>query len=281
MNSAAFAAIHPPRAYPSQAFKDSRRFPEGRRSSLYSVNSIKIGATARNVGLTVVGIAATLGLAAGFAGLAHAAASTHAQTSAGRRYGNPAEAAPYWREQSLDDCALMATADVIGQLTKREVSEREIVAVAQRLRSRSHPGPVYTLPADASDPNRTGHGTEPQDLPVVMATYGIAAALTSGDADTPMETLEHYLAGGHKVIVGVNAELIWGVPIVNKDHSGDPTADHAVVVTGIDITDVANGKVHLNDSGSARGRDETVPLEVFAKSWATSNDEMVVTRETG
>lgn len=250
------------------------------------MSSIKIGATARNVGLAVVGVAVTLGLAAGLAGLAHASTHTHTKdTSAGGMYGNPAAAAPYWHEQSLDDCALMATADVVGQLTKREVSEREIVAVAQRLPSRSHPGPVYTLPADLRDPNRTGHGTEPHDLPVVMASYGITAAYTSGDdgdtgdAETPMEALEHYLADGHKVIVGVNAELIWGVPVVTKDHSGDPTADHAVVVTGIDITDTANGKVHLNDSGSAQGRDETVDLAVFAKSWATSNDEMVVTGE--
>ena len=55
--------------------------------------------------------------------------------------------------QSLDDCALMAAADVIGELTGHEPSEREIIAVAERLRSQVHAGPIYTPPANMNDPN--------------------------------------------------------------------------------------------------------------------------------
>jgi hypothetical protein len=47
-----------------------------------------------------------------------------------------------------------------------------------------------------------------------------------------------------------------------------------VVVTGIDI---AAGTVHLNDSGNATGGDEQVPIDIFARSWASSGEQMTVT----
>jgi hypothetical protein len=50
----------------------------------------------------------------GAAGLADAATASQAQSGASRMYGDPAAAAPYWRAQTLDDCALMASANVIG-----------------------------------------------------------------------------------------------------------------------------------------------------------------------
>lgn len=219
--------------------------------------------------LAAAGVALTLGLANG---LAHAAAS-QPHSEARQMYGDPAAAAQYWRRQSFDDCALMAAADVIGELTGRVPAEQEIISVAQRLASRSHPGPIYSV----------GYGTDPGDIPLVLARYGIYGVATSQDEaaatglDSGMEALERYLADGHKVIAGVNAELIWGLPIQTKDNRGNPMSDHAVVVTGIDL---ANGQVHLNDSANPNGPDETVSIEVFARSWATGDDEMVVTRET-
>ncbi len=233
-------------------------------------------------GIAALGAAVTLGLAA--AGLAEAATQSHPEAAGpGRMYGNPAAAAPHWKMQSLDDCALMASADVIAQLVNRDISEQEVIALAQGLPSRVHYGAIYALPSDMSRPNQTGHGTNPQDIPVLLARYGINAAYTSEqDADatgvaTGLEALEHYLAGGHKVIVGLNAELLWGQPVVTKDQSGNPLADHAVVVIGVDT---AAGTVHLNDSGSATGKDETVPIGVFVKSWATGKGQLVVTEQT-
>jgi hypothetical protein len=234
---------------------------------------------ARKIALAAAGAVLALGVAAGLALSLHTGT---AQAAATRMYGDPAAAASYWRLQSLDDCGLMAAADVIGQLTKRDVSEREIVAVAQQLPSRTHRGPMYTLPKDSGDPNSTGYGTDPADLPALLAQYRITATFAGADdddsgAETGMAALERYLAGGHKVIAGLNAELLWGIPVQTRDQSGNPTADHAVVVTGVDT---ALGKVHLNDSGNPNGRDETVALDVFAKSWATSGDQVIVTEQT-
>nr|VTO96578.1 hypothetical protein BIN_B_01645 [Mycobacterium riyadhense] len=205
-----------------------------------------------------------------------------AEASAGTMYGDPTAAAKYWRHQNYDDCAIMSSADVVGELTGKLPSERSIIKVAQSTPSVSHPGSIYVKPADKNDPN-SGMGTDPGDLPTLLAHYGIHAVNTDADSAeqtgvaTGMEALEQYLGTGHKVIVGVNAELIWNQPVENTGSDGQPRADHAVVVTGVDT---GNGIVHLNDSGSPDGRDEQIPMAVFIKAWAASHDFMTVTEET-
>jgi hypothetical protein len=86
--------------------------------------------------------------------------------------------------------------------------------------------------------------------------------------------LKQALGDGHKVIVSVNGELIWNVPVETKDKNGKPLGDHAVVVTGVDT---AFDIVHLNDSGDPKGRDSQIPMSVFLKAWDASNELMVVT----
>jgi hypothetical protein len=92
-----------------------------------------------------------------------------------------------------------------------------------------------------------------------------------------MEALEQYLGSGHAVIVGLNAEMIWNQPVENTGADGQPRADHAVVVTGVDT---AKGIVHLNDSGTKDGKDEQIPMTIFVKAWAASHNFMTVTQET-
>ncbi|MGH3531580.1 MAG: hypothetical protein ACRDSX_06550, partial [Mycobacterium sp.] len=55
------------------------------------------------------------------------------------------------------------------------------------------------------------------------------------------------------------------------------SADHAVVVTGVDT---ANDIVHLNDSGIPTGRDEQIPMDTFTLGWANGNNLVFVTRQT-
>ncbi len=47
-----------------------------------------------------------------------------------------------------------------------------------------------------------------------------------------------------------------------------------MVVTGVDT---AAGVVHLNDSGSEDGRDERIAVDLFIRSWDSSDDQMTVT----
>lgn len=221
--------------------------------------------------LTLVAGAAALGLAG------------PAEASAGpTMYGNPAAAAKWWRYQKYDDCALMASADVIGQMLGSEPAENAIIKVAQSTPSTVHPGSIYITPANPEDPN-SGNGTSRLDIPNLLGHYGIGAKMTDDDdaatngVATGMEALEHYLGKDLAVIVSVNAEMIWGEPIEAKDDKGNPVSDHAVVVTGVDT---AKGIVHLNDSGTSKGRDEQIPLDLFARAWATSHHFLVVTGAT-
>jgi Peptidase_C39 like family len=193
-------------------------------------------------------------VAIGLAGVAHADPN-------GQMYGNPGAAAPYWRYQHQEDCGLMAVADVVGQLTGREPSQMGIELRGVFTKSESHRGGIYRF-----------DGTSPEDLVVLLGRYGIQSQLTTGNT---MAALEQDLAGGHKVIAAVNAETIWNYP-PGKGNRTD--ADHAVVVTGVDTR---NGIVHLNDSGTPNGRDEQLPMATFTHAWATSNNLLIVTQQTG
>ncbi len=62
----------------------------------------------------LVASAAAGALALGLAAPAGASAG-------GPSYGDPAAAAKWWRLQTYDDCALMASADVVGQMTGRSL----------------------------------------------------------------------------------------------------------------------------------------------------------------
>ena len=211
-------------------------------------------------------------------GSAHAAPGAPDPPSGeGTLYGDPAAAAPFWRYQQYDDdCVPMAVADVVGEVTAHQPSEQAIIKVAQSTPSTVHSGPIYTKPKK----RKPGSGTSFDDEPALLARYGIHAVTTDNEsaaktgAPTGMKALEQDLAKGRKVIVGVNSELIWREPVEDKTPDGQPEANHAVVVTGVDT---AAGVVHLNDSGSEDGRDEQVPIDIFARSWATSDNQMTVT----
>jgi hypothetical protein len=227
---------------------------------------------ARAVGIAMLAGAAALGLAVG---TAHAAPAL--PRGEGTLYGNPAAAAPFWRYQAYDDdCVEMAVSDVVGELTGKPPSEQAIVKLAQSTPSTVHSGSIYTKPKK----RKPGNGTSFDDEPALLAHYGIHAASTDRESaaksgvPTGMPALEGDLANGRKVIVGVNSELIWHEPVEDKTPDGQPEANHAVVVTGVDT---AAGVVHLNDSGIEDGRDEQVPIDVFARSWASSDDQMTVT----
>lgn len=231
------------------------------------MKTFKISSIAKTATLAVIAGAITLGLAG------------PAEAAAGTMYGDPVAAAQWWRHQKYDDCVLMASADVIGQVTGEEPSERAIIKKAQAIPSVVHPGTIYTKPANTKNPN-SGMGTSYGDVPTLLAQYKVKAVITNRKNAVKdgfgqgIEGLEHLLGAGHKVIVSVNAELIWGQPVQTKDEHGNPKGDHAVVVTGIDT---ANNVVHLNDSGTPKGRDEQIPMALFLKAWGASNELMVVT----
>jgi hypothetical protein len=238
-----------------------------------------IARRARSVGVIALASAITLGLAAGPSMvIAQAAPGTPDPPSGvGILYGDPQAAAPFWHYQEYDDdCVEMAVADVVGELSGDAPSEHAIVRLAQSTPSPSHHGPIYAKPGK----RRAGSGTSFDDEPALLAHYGIQAVSTDKGsakktgAPTGVKALEQDLAQGRKMIVGLNAELIWREPVEDKTSDGEPEANHAVVVTGVDT---AAGVVHLNDSGSEDGANEQIPIDLFVRSWDTSDDQMTVT----
>jgi hypothetical protein len=192
--------------------------------------------------------------------------------------GDPDAAAQYWGRQHYDDCALMAVADVVGEVTGTKPSEDEVIALAGSIPNGRGSGPIYIV---ASDP-AAASGTIPRknqlpvisDLPVLLGHYGVGAVHTNdsiaanGGMPTGILGLALLLAGGKKVIASINGETIW-------NQSGDRTVhDHDVVVTGIDT---GAGIVHLNDSAiPSPGPDSQVSIETFESAWRTSDHAMVV-----
>ncbi|MGE2817177.1 hypothetical protein ACQI5H_18830 [Mycobacterium heidelbergense] len=171
-------------------------------------------------------------------------------------YGDPGAAARYWRKQHSSDCAEMAVADAVGQITGREPTEQQITAVAETAPSTAAPGPIW----------RPSGNTDIRDLPALFWHYWIRAE----NIQTTTNALEQDLADRRKIVVILNAETIW-----NRAGRHD-RANHFVVVTGIDTK---AGVVHLNDSGIDTGRDERVPIATFERAWAPNHNSAVVTKD--
>ena len=122
----------------------------------------------------VVGLRALACGAPSWIALAHKVAPVHAAHAATAAttltsndspigmYGDPAAAAPFWRPQHSSDCGEMAVADVVGQITGREPTERQITSLAKNTPSVTGAGPIY---------HRRG-GTDMSDLPELLAHYG-------------------------------------------------------------------------------------------------------------
>jgi hypothetical protein len=170
-------------------------------------------------------------------------------------YGDPAAAAPYWRRQHASDCGEMAVADVVGEITGRQPTERQITTVAENTLGATGSGPIWHPPGN----------TDIRDLPLLLWHYWIRA----DNIQTNTSALQQDLAQQRKVIALVNAETIWNRP-GNRE-----VANHFVVVTGIDTK---AGVVHLNDSGIPDGRDEQVPIATFERAWAPNYNSAVVTK---
>lgn len=188
-------------------------------------------------------------------------------------HGDPVAAAQYWHQADpgFNSTALMAVGDVVGQVTGISPTATDLIALAQTAPSATHGGAIYTLPA--ANIAATGRPPANEDLPILLAHYGIASSYHDGTMDddgtpTGISAVQQYLDTGRRVIAFVDYQTLWGKP------SGE-VGDEAVVITGVD-TD--HGMVHLNDSGNAQGRNAQIPLDTFQRGWNHSGEAMVVTR---
>lgn len=124
-----------------------------------------------------------------------------------------------------------------------------------------------------------GEGTQPQDVGKILADAGIPCTQT---AHANVFNLVNELAQGHKIIVGVDSNELWhNENYVEKklnwlsDFFGG-SANHALIVAGIDTSDPNNVLVVVKDPGT--GDDgKAYPLSQFMDAWADSSCFMVST----
>lgn len=99
-------------------------------------------------------------------------------------------------------------------------------------------------------------------------------------ANANVFNLADELGQGHKVIVGVDVDELYGNSFWQsvKEHLVGKTPNHAMIVSGLDTSDPDNVKVILTDPGTGKTLFEC-PYEKFLSAWDDSNCFMVATDE--
>lgn len=184
-------------------------------------------------------------------------------------HGNPAEAVNDWYYQGHNGACLPASVtQVVGELTGHEPALQDAIAKMHEL----------NLAFDL----QTGTPNFQEAQTLLEQGYHIPCDIENSS----VPQLEHYLDEGRSVILAVNGHDIW------HDVSDPGTGpDHAVVITSIDENAVApdgsRGMVTLSDTGVNYGQghgplhsgnEEKVSLQDFKTAWATSHNELLVTK---
>lgn len=176
--------------------------------------------------------------------------------------GTPSQDIKEWdgQQTAADDCDVRAQQFIIEQYTGQKLSEQALEQEAE-----SH---------GWYDP---GHGGTPlADMSKLLEAHGIAATTSS---HATVQQLADQLEEGHKVIVAVNGEDLWQHDPAFQGEVQAPTsqtADHAVVVSGIDTSDPNNPRVLISDPGTGEAL-ASYSLQDFMRAWDTSGDTMVAT----
>jgi hypothetical protein len=174
--------------------------------------------------------------------------------------GDPASQMDDWIMQDTpDNCAVAAEISLINQFIDDHLSLDDASYISA-----------------AHGWYEPGGGTMPHEIGNLMDLNGIPNHTVM---DGTIDQLAFELQQGHGVIVGVNSAELWDRGILNEikqfflDAFGldniNP-ANHAVTITGIDISDPDHPMVIINDSGMPNGAAVKYPLDQFADAWENS-----------
>ncbi len=114
-------------------------------------------------------------------------------------------------------------------------------------------------------------GTPLYAIGQLMERHGVeTTTYTNGN----IAILMNELAQGHQVIVGVDADELWNP---NTNIIDDNTANHAIIVTGIDVSNPEDVRVIVTDPG--KGEVASYAYNQFVDAWSDSRCYMVSTTE--
>jgi hypothetical protein len=176
--------------------------------------------------------------------------------------GDPASQMDDWIHQNeIDNCAVAAETSLINQFLEEGITIDDATYIS---RSNGWYEP--------------GEGTMMDEIGNLMEIHGVP---NHSVINASFEQLVAELQNGNGVIVGVNSSELWDNGILNNikeffyevfglDIADFNPADHAVVFTGIDVSDPENPMAILNDSGTPNGAAVRYPLDQFADAWSNS-----------
>lgn len=119
-------------------------------------------------------------------------------------------------------------------------------------------------------------GTPMEDVGKLLESHGVSMTQYEG---ANIFNLATEIAQGHKVIVGVDANELWGQTGIIHDileFFGHETPNHALLVSGVDTSDPDNVRVIITDPGTGDVA-KSYPLQEFLDAWKDSNYFMVST----
>lgn len=184
--------------------------------------------------------------------------------------GDPEGQAGFWEVQSTpDSCAVVSQVSLLHQFDV-DISQDDALFECEK-------NGWYI----------SGEGTPTWDVGRLMEAHGVE---THSVHNANLSDLVAELQQGHGVIVNVNSAELWDQGLLEKliqwfcdtfglDNSTFNPADHAVVVTGIDVSDADNPQIIINDSGDPKGCAHPYPLARFADAWQNSNFSYTATDE--
>ncbi|MGM9819324.1 MAG: C39 family peptidase [Candidatus Onthomorpha sp.] len=161
-------------------------------------------------------------------------------------------------QQSLpDDCAIKSQ-QIILESEGINVSEEELVKEA-------YDNNWYT----------PGGGTSPEDVGNLLESKGMTVERLS---HCSISDIADELSQGHHIIVGVDSGELWEPGMFEnfEDLLGWQGADHALIVSGIQLNPLTNEQeIILTDPGTGEVA-STYSVEQFNDAWADSDNFMVV-----
>lgn len=194
--------------------------------------------------------------------LHHMATEHSGFTDAATSYGLPAidGTSSYIHQHYPDTCAIQSQRLILNQFG--------IGVTEDQLRHEAATKGFYT----------PGHGTSMDDLGKLLESHGVAV---HRELNANVFNLTAELAQGHKVIVGVDCHQLWHEDSMWQsllDRLGHGSANHALIVSGIDTSDPSHLKVIVTDPGTGDVAKE-YPIQQFLNAWHTSDFSMVSTSE--
>lgn len=170
--------------------------------------------------------------------------------------GTPQEDACLWQQQTTPfTCAVVAQRGIIEAFTGETLSEAQL---------------VYEATANGW---LTDGGMSPLDASQLLELHGISCHIQTG---ATVEQLLAELTQGHKVIAGVDAGELWRQDSPLEDSFCQVT-DHAIWVTGVDMSNPTHPQIFVNDSGDPAGAGKAYDLTNFVDAWQDSGFFYVAT----